>query len=145
VNKLILIVEDNPDHLELTILTLEDIGLAAQIVVARDGAEALDFLFGQGAHAGRCTDKQPRFVLLDLKLPKLSGLDVLRSIRANALTALVPVVILSSSSEHSDMADCYRSGANSFVRKPVDFSEFTKKLNYLQAYWLEVNESPVVL
>ena len=144
-NKLILIVEDNPDHLELTILTLEEIGVATQIVVARDGAEALDFLFAQGVHAGRSTDKQPCFVLLDLKLPKLSGLDVLRSIRANALTALVPVVMLSSSSEQSDMADCYRSGANSFVRKPVDFADFTKKLSCLQAYWLGVNESPGVV
>lgn len=142
---MILIVEDNPDHLELTVLTLEDIGLAAQIVVARDGAEALDFLFGQGVHAGRSLHKQPRFVLLDLKLPKLSGLDVLRSIRAHPLTALVPVIILSSSSEQSDMLACYQSGANSFVRKPVDFAEFTEKLSRLQAYWLGVNESPAAV
>lgn len=141
---MILVVEDNPDHLELTVLTLEEIGVAAQIVVARDGAEALDFLFGQGVHAGRDTHRQPRFILLDLKLPKRSGLDVLRSIRANALTALVPVIILSSSSEQSDMLACYRSGANSFMRKPVDFADFTHKLNCLQAYWLGVNELPGV-
>ena len=139
--KLILVVEDNPDHLELTALTLEDHGVTAEIAVARDGAEALDYLFGQGQHAGRDTQKQPSFILLDMKLPKLSGLDVLRSVRANPLTALVPVVMLTSSSEQSDIAACYRSGANGFVRKPVDFAEFTEKLNCLQAYWLDVNES----
>lgn len=140
-NKLILVVEDNPDHLELTVLTLEEHGVAAEIAVARDGAEALEYLFGQGRHAGRDTRKQPSFILLDMKLPKLSGLDVLRSVRSNPLTALVPVVMLTSSSERSDMEACYRSGANGFVRKPVDFGEFTEKLNRLQAYWLGVNES----
>ena len=139
--KLILVVEDNPDHLELTVLTLEEHGVAAEIAVARDGAEALEFLFGQGRYAGRDTHKQPAFILLDMKLPKLSGLDVLRSVRSNPLTALVPVVMLTSSSERSDMEACYRSGANGFVRKPVDFGEFTEKLNRLQAYWLGVNES----
>lgn len=140
-DKLILVVEDNPDHLELTVLTLEEHGVMAQIEVARDGAQALDFLFGQGAHAGRDTQKQPAFILLDMKLPKLSGLDVLRSLRANPLTAMVPVVMLTSSSEQSDIVACYQSGANSFIRKPVDFGEFTEKLNCLQAYWLGVNES----
>lgn len=139
--KLILVVEDNPDHLELTVLTLEEHGVAAEIAVARDGAEALEFLFGQGRYAGRDTHKQPSFILLDMKLPKLSGLDVLRSVRSNPLTALVPVVMLTSSSERSDMEACYRSGANGFVRKPVDFGEFSEKLNRLQAYWLGVNES----
>ena len=140
-DKLILVVEDNPDHLELTVLTLEEHGVTAQIAVARDGAQALDFLFGQGSHAGRDTQKQPAFVLLDMKLPKLSGLDVLRSVRANPLTAMVPVIMLTSSSEQSDIVACYQSGANSFIRKPVDFGEFTEKLNCLQAYWLGVNES----
>lgn len=140
-NKLILVVEDNPDHLELTVLTLEEHGVAAEIAVARDGAEALEYLFGQGRHDGRDTRRQPSFILLDMKLPKLSGLDVLRSVRSNPLTALVPVVMLTSSSERSDMAACYRSGASGFVRKPVDFGEFTEKLNRLQAYWLDVNES----
>lgn len=140
-DKLILVVEDNPDHLELTVLTLEEHGVAAEIVVARDGAEALDYLFGQGRHAGRDTHKQPTFILLDLKLPKLSGLDVLRRVRGNPLSALVPVVMLTSSSERSDMVACYQSGANSFVCKPVDFGEFTQKINRLQAYWLGVNES----
>ena len=138
--KLILVVEDNPDHLELTVLTLEELGVSAEIAVARDGAEALDYLFGQGRHAGRDTRKQPSFILLDMKLPKLSGLDVLRSVRSNPLTALVPVIMLTSSSEHSDRLACYQSGANSFVRKPVDFVDFTEKLNRLQAYWLDVNE-----
>lgn len=143
-NDLILVVEDNPDHLELTVLTLEELGLRGQIAVARDGAQALDFLWGQGEHAGRDARRQPSFVLLDMKLPKLSGLDVLRSMRADPLTALVPVIILSSSSEQSDIQACYQSGANSFVRKPVDFAEFTEKLSRLQAFWLGVNESPAV-
>ena len=139
--KLILVVEDNPDHLELTVLTLEEQGADAEIAVARDGAQALEFLLGQGAHAGRDTQRQPTFVLLDMKLPKLSGLDVLRSMRANPLTALVPVVMLTSSSEQSDIIACYSAGANSFIRKPVDFGDFTKKLATLHAYWLGVNEA----
>ena len=139
--KLILVVEDNPDHLELTVLPLEGHGVTAEIAVARDGAQALDYLFGQGAHAGRDTQKQPAFILLDMKLPKLSGLDVLRAVRSNPLTALVPVVMLTSSSEQSDIVACYKSGANGFVRKPVDYGDLTEKLNRLQAYWLDVNES----
>lgn len=134
-------MEDNPDHLELTLLTLEEQGVDAEIAVALDGAQALDFLLGRGAHAGRDTQRQPTFILLDMKLPKLSGLDVLRSVRANPLTARVPVVILTSSSEQSDIVACYSAGANSFIRKPVDFGEFTKKLDRLQAYWLGVNEA----
>lgn len=140
-DKLILVVEDNPDHMELTVLTLEELGVSAEIAVAYDGAAALDYLFGQGRHAGRDIRRQPAFILLDMKLPKLSGLDVLRSVRSNPLTALVPVIMLTSSSEHSDMVACYQSGASSFVRKPVDFADFTQKLNRLQAYWLSVNES----
>lgn len=138
--QLILVVEDNPDHLELTVLTLQEHGVTAEVAVARDGAEALDYLFGQGIHAGRDTQKQPAFILLDMKLPKLSGLDVLRAVRANPLTALVPVIMLTSSSEQSDILACYQNGANSFIRKPVDFGEFTEKLHRLQAYWLGVNE-----
>ena len=141
-NKLILVVEDNPDHLELTVLTLEELGVDAEIAVAHDGAEALEYLFGQGRYAGRDTQKQPGFVLLDMKLPKLSGLDVLRSVRRNPLTTLVPVIMLTSSGEQSDILACYQSGANSFVRKPVDFADFTEKLDRLQAYWLGVNEYP---
>lgn len=140
-DKLILVVEDNPDHMELTVLTLREHGVTAEIAVARDGAEALDFLFGRGSHAGRDTQRQPAFILLDMKLPKLSGLDVLRSVRADPLTALVPVVMLTSSSEQSDIVACYSSGANSFIRKPVDFGEFTRKLDCVQSFWLGANES----
>jgi two-component system response regulator len=137
----ILVVEDNPDHLELTVLTLQEQRINAEIVVARDGAEALNYLWGEGAYAGRDTQIQPAFVMLDMKLPKLSGLDVLRSVRSNPLTALVPVIMLTSSSERSDMIACYQGGANGFVRKPVDFGDFTEKLNRLQSYWLDVNET----
>ena len=140
-NKLILVVEDNPDHLELTVLTLKEHGVAADIEVACDGASALDFLFGRGEHSARDTRKQPNLILLDMRLPKLSGLDVLASVRANALTAMVPVVMLTSSSETSDIAASYRLGANGFVRKPVDFGTFSEKLNCVQAYWLNVNET----
>ena len=140
-NKLILVVEDNPDHLELTVLTLQEQGVIGEIAIARDGSQALDFMLGPGEHAGRDTGKQPTFVLLDMKLPKLSGLDVLRAMRANPLTAMVPVVMLTSSSEQADILACYGAGANSFIRKPVDFAEFTKKLGILQSYWLGVNEA----
>lgn len=142
--KLILVVEDNPDQLELTVLTLEEGAVKAEIAVAHDGAQTLDFLFGQGLHAGRDVQRQPALILLDLKLPKLSGLDVLRSVRANPLTALVPVVMLTSSCEQSDIVACYQSGANGYVRKPVDFVEFTEKLNCLLAYWLGANETPAL-
>jgi two-component system, response regulator len=140
-NKDILVVEDNPDHLELTLLTLEESGVCEKVTVARDGVEALDYLFGQGTHAGRDTTRQPGLVLLDLKLPKLSGIEVLQRVRADRRTSFVPVVVLTSSGEEQDIAACYRSGANGFVRKPVDFSEFTQKLRHLQVYWLLVNES----
>ncbi len=141
---MILVVEDNPDHLELTVLTLKEHGVTAEIAVARDGAQALDFLFGRGSEAGRDTQRQPSLILLDMKLPKLSGLDVLRSVRSNPLTALVPVVMLTSSSEQSDILACYQGGANGFVRKPVDFGDFTEKLNRVQAFWLGVNETVVL-
>ena len=143
-DKLILVVEDNPDHLELTVLTLRNQGVTAEIEVASDGAQALNYLFGQETYSSRNTARQPSFVMLDMKLPKLSGLDVLRAIRGNPLTALVPVVMLTSSSEHSDMLACYESGANGFVRKPVNFKEFTDKLNCVQAYWLGTNESVAI-
>ena len=138
--QLILVVEDNPDQMELTVLTLEAHDVKAEIVKARDGAEALEFLLGQGNHSGRDTHRQPNFVLLDMKLPKLSGLDVLRAMRGNPITALVPVVMLTSSSERSDNVACYAAGANSFIRKPVDFGQFTTKLDCVQTYWLSVNE-----
>lgn len=143
-DKVILVVEDNPDHLELTVMTLEEQCVNAKIVAEADGALALQYLFGHGPHAGRDTREQPAFILLDMNLPKLSGLDVLRCLRRNPVTALVPVIMLTSSGEHSDMLACYKSGCNGFVRKCVDFGEFTQKLNHLQAYWLGVNESVVV-
>lgn len=139
--KTILVVEDNPDHLELTLLTLQEHGVRNDIAVAHDGVEALNYLFGEGAHAGRDTSRQPDLVLLDLKLPKLTGLEVLQRMRADPRTAVVPVVILTSSSEEEDIVATYRSGANSFVRKPVDFVDFTEKLRQLKLYWLTVNES----
>ncbi|MDO9402447.1 MAG: response regulator [Polaromonas sp.] len=139
--KPVLVVEDNPDHLELTVLTLVEQGVQSEIVTAKDGVEALDYLFCQGVHLGRDIKRQPAFILLDMKLPRLSGLDVLRRLRANPNTALVPVIMLTSSSERSDMVACYQAGASGFVRKPVDFGEFTDKLGAVQHYWLQVNES----
>lgn len=139
--KPVLVVEDNPDHLELTVLTLVEQGVQSEIVTARDGVEALDYLFCTGVHLGRDIQRQPAFVLLDMKLPKLSGLDVLRRVRANPHTTFIPVIMLTSSSERSDMVACYQAGANGFVRKPVDFGEFTEKLAAVQQYWLQVNES----
>ena len=142
----ILVVEDNPDHLELTVLTLRAHETSAEIVVARDGAEALDILFtgrlqsSRGGSESREGRGLPAFMLLDLKLPKLSGLEVLRAVRADPSTRLVPVVMLTSSSERSDILACYQNGANSFFRKPVDFAEFTRKLHCLQSYWLDVNQ-----
>jgi two-component system response regulator len=140
-DKTILVVEDNPDHLELTLLTLQENGIRNQIAVAHDGVEALDYLFGEGKHAGRDTTLQPEVVLLDLKLPKLTGLEVLQRMRADPRTSYIPVVMLTSSSEEEDILASYRNGANSFVRKPVDFGEFTEKLRQVKVYWLLVNES----
>ena len=139
--KTILVVEDNPDHLELTLLTLQENRIRNQIAVAHDGVEALDYLFGEGKHAGRDVTQQPEVVLLDLKLPKLTGLEVLQRMRADPRTQFVPVVMLTSSSEEEDIIASYRNGANSFVRKPVDFGEFTDKLRQVKVYWLLVNES----
>ncbi len=122
-------------------MALEGFGPKADIVVARDGAEALDYLWGIGSYRGRDTHEQPAFVMLDMQLPKLSGLEVLRNVRKNPLTALLPVVMLTSSNEPADMTACYQSGANGFVCKPVEFGKFTEKLKRMQAYWLDVNES----
>ena len=144
-NKLILLVEDNPDHEELTLRTLRQNKVANDFVVARDGAEALDFLFGTGAFAGRDTSHQPEVVLLDLKLPKIDGLEVLERLRADDRTELIPVVVLTSSSEEEDVMRSYQLGANSYVRKPVSFAQFTQRLQHLQVYWLLVNEPPAVV
>ncbi|MEX0960438.1 MAG: response regulator [Burkholderiales bacterium] len=140
--KTLLLVEDNPDHEELTLRTLRQNKVLNEIVVARDGEEALDYLFGQGKYAGRDVSQQPELILLDLKLPKIDGLEVLARLREDARTELIPVVILTSSSEEEDMARSYKLGANSYVRKPVSFSQFTDRLQQVQIYWLLVNESP---
>jgi two-component system, response regulator len=139
--KMILLVEDNPDDEELTLRALRKANIVNDVVVARDGAEGLDFLFGTGTYAGRDVSHLPSVVLLDLKLPKLSGIDVLNRLRADPRTKLLPVVVLTSSSEDEDMLNSYASGANSYVRKPVDFSAFVAAVTQLGMYWMLLNES----
>jgi two-component system, response regulator len=139
---LILLVEDRPDDIELTLRALKKNRIANEIVVVTDGAEALDYLFGLGKYAGRDTSKVPAVVLLDLKLPKLNGLEVLRRAREDARTKIVPVVILTSSKEEQDLIQSYSLGANSYIRKPVDFSQFTEAIRQLGLYWLVLNEPP---
>lgn len=140
--KLILLVEDNPDDEALTLRALTRSKLANRIVVARDGVEALDFVFGAGAHAGRDTAIQPELILLDLKLPKLDGFEVMKRLRADDRTKLLPVVILTSSIEERDLAHGYGLGANSYIRKPVDFEQFIVSVNQIGLYWLVLNERP---
>jgi CheY-like chemotaxis protein len=136
----ILIVEDNPDDEEFTLRALNKARVANEIVVVRDGREALDYLYAEGAFAGRDATEVPGVVLLDLKLPKLGGIDVLRRMRAEPATRLVPVVVLTSSNEEEDMLDSYESGANSYVRKPVEFAAFADAVAKLGAYWALLNE-----
>jgi two-component system response regulator len=138
----ILLVEDNPDDEELTLRALQRNNISNQVVVVRDGQEAVDWLEGTGPHAGRDPADIPALILLDLKLPKIDGLDVLRRLRANPRTALVPVVILTSSKEDRDRASGYQSGANSYVQKPVDFTSFLDAVRQLGMYWLMLNEPP---
>ncbi len=140
--KIILLVEDNPDDEALTLRALKKNNILNEVVVARDGAEALDYLFCRGAHAGRDPQTQPAVTLLDLKLPKLDGLEVLKQIRANPSTQLLPVVILTSSKEEPDRINGYRLGANSYIRKPVDFGQFMEAVRSLGLYWLVLNEAP---
>lgn len=141
-DKVILLVEDNQDDEELALLALKKGQVANTVVVARDGVEALDYLFGTGPHAGRDARDIPQLMLLDLKLPKVGGLEVLRRVRADLRTRRMPVVILTSSREEEDRIDGYDMGANSYVRKPVDFTEFVKSVSQLQLYWLVLNEPP---
>ncbi|MGA8222398.1 MAG: response regulator [Candidatus Acidiferrales bacterium] len=143
-NKVILLVEDNPDDEALTIRALNKNNIVNKVVVAHDGVEAMDCLLGEGAHAGRDPRELPQVVLLDLKLPKLDGLGVLRRIRADARTKLLPVVILTSSNEEQDRINSYGLGANSYVRKPVDFDQFVSAALQLGLYWLLLNEPPPV-
>jgi two-component system response regulator len=140
--KVILLVEDNPDDEELTLHAFEKNHIYHPIVVAHDGVEALDYLFATGAYAGRNSHDLPLVVLLDLKLPKIDGLEVLRRIRANEETSLLPVVLLTSSNEEEDRLKGYMLGANSYVRKPVDFDEFVRAAGQLGLYWILLNQPP---
>jgi len=140
--KIILLVEDNPDDEELTRLAFQESNLANELHVVRDGEEALDYLFSSGAYVNRDSCVLPQLILLDLKLPKIDGLDVLRAIRADARTQLIPVVILTSSKEESDLLAGYKLGVNSYIQKPVDFSNFIEVIHQLGMYWLVLNEVP---
>lgn len=139
----ILLVEDNPDDELLMLRALAKNDVAGEVVVARDGVEALDYLFSSDRHAGRPDDAMPRLILLDLKLPRLNGFEVLQRVRADERTRLLPVVILTSSRERRDVLEGYGLGANSYVRKPVDFEQFLKVVAQLKLYWLDLNESPL--
>ena len=139
---MILLVEDNPDDEALTLRALNKSKIANKIVVVRDGVEALEYLFCTGAYADRDPLELPQVTLLDLKLPKVDGLEVLRRIRSDTRTKMLPVVILTSSKEEQDMVNAYSSGANSYVRKPVDFNQFVEAIGQLGLYWLVLNEPP---
>lgn len=138
----ILLVEDNPDDEALALRAFAKINISNKIIVARDGVEALDYLFATGAYAGRDASSDPSVVLLDLKLPKIDGLAVLQRIRDNEATKILPVVILTSSKEEQDLVQGYNFGANSYVRKPIDFNEFVHAVSQLGIYWLLMNELP---
>jgi two-component system response regulator len=140
--KVLLLVEDNPTDEKLTIRAFKKSGVANEIVVVRDGAEALDYLFATGKYEGRDTTVLPAVVMLDLKLPRIDGLEVLRRIRANENTKCLPVVILTASKENEDVARGYSLGANAYVRKPVDFGEFAETAKTLGLFWLLMNEPP---
>jgi two-component system, response regulator len=141
-NSVILLVEDNPDDEKLTLRALRRASVGSDIVVARDGVEALDYLFATGSHAQRDAREVPHVMLLDLKLPRIDGLEVLRRVRADERTRTLPVVILTSSIEDRDRMDGYRLGANSYVQKPVDFTEFVEAVRQLGLYWLLLNQPP---
>lgn len=138
----ILLVEDNPDDRDLALLAFDQSKIANEIIVAEDGVEALDYLFGTGVFQGRDTGDMPQVVLLDLNLPKIDGLEVLRTIRSSSQTRLLPVVILTSSDEERDLVESYERGANSYIRKPVDFAQFIEAVQHLGLYWLVLNRTP---
>jgi two-component system, response regulator len=141
-DKVILLVEDNPDDEALTLRALKKNNIRNEVVVAHDGAQALEYLFGGGAYAGRDMSVMPAVTLLDLKLPKIDGLEVLRRLRADERTRFLSVVILTSSKEEQDLINSYRLGANSYIRKPVDFTQFMEAVRELSRYWLLWNEPP---
>lgn len=138
----ILLVEDNPDEVELTLRAFKKSNISNTVIVANDGVEALDYLHGTGVYAGRDVKELPVVVMLDLNLPKINGMEVLRSIRQNELTRLIPVVILTSSAEQKDVVEGYELGANSYIRKPVDFEQFLEAVKLLGLYWTLWNETP---
>ena len=138
----ILLVEDNQDDIDLTLRALRQHKLVSEVVVVKDGAEALDYLFARGSYKSRNPEEVPQLVLLDVNLPKLSGLDVLKQLRQDARTKLLPVVMLTTSREERDVAESYANGANSYVQKPVDFAAFTEAVRQLGVYWLMLNETP---
>ena len=140
--KIILLVEDNPDDVELTLRALKRANIYNQVVVLKDGAEALDYFNGTGSYSGRDLKELPAVILLDIKLPKISGLEVLKHIRSNSATQIIPVVILTSSKEEIDVTNGYKLGANSYIRKPVDFIRFYDAVQKLGMYWLLLNEPP---
>lgn len=141
-DKVILLVEDNPDDEALTLRALKRNNIFNAVVVARDGVEALDYLFGTGAHVGRDVSIQPQLILLDLKMPKIDGLEVLRRLRTDERTRLQPVVVLTTSNEDRDVVSSYELGANSYIRKPVDFEQFMEAVRQLGLYWLVLNTAP---
>ena len=143
-DRAILLVEDNPDDEALTLRAFKKHNITNEVVVAHDGAEALEYLFGTGRYAGRDLEVMPQLILLDLKLPKVDGLEVLGQIRADDRTRLLPVVVLTSSTEERDLVESYRLGANSYVRKPVDFTQFAEAARQLGLYWLLMNQPPPV-
>jgi two-component system, response regulator len=138
----ILLVEDNPDDVELAMFALKKNNFANTVHVVRDGEEALDFLFCRGIHSNRCFDKPPKVVLLDLKLPKVDGLEVLRALKNDPRTKAVPVVVMTSSKQQRDMVEGYKLGVNSYIQKPIDFAEFREIIRQLGYYWLVINQPP---
>lgn len=141
-SKIILLVEDNPDDVALTLRAFKKNNIMNRVVVAKDGAEALDYLFCTGEYSDRDISDTPQMILLDLKLPKVTGLEVLKKVREDERTHLLPVIILTSSKEQQDLLDGYSLGANSYIRKPVDFDQFTEAVRQLGLYWLVLNISP---
>lgn len=144
-NKAILLVEDNPSDEKLTLLAFQRCGISHEMTVARDGAAALDYLFARGEHAGRDARVLPSVMLLDLKLPKVDGIEVLRRVRADERTSLLPVVVLTASREERDVSQCFTLGCNAYVRKPVEFAAFAQAAQTLASFWLAMNEPPPVL